>query len=185
MADVKDLQTAYKEDILPKLKTSLGVKNTMALPKVTKIVINVGIGTYVKSHNKDFSSIVENVQRIAGQKAVVNKAKKAISNFKIRQGDPVGISSTLRGKKMYDFLNKLVNIVFPRVRDFRGVAPKGFDGNGNFSIGFKEHTVFPEISPDDITKLHGVQINITTNAKNDEEALALLTEMGFPFRKNN
>ncbi len=183
MTEITDLQTRYKTEIAPKLKESLNIKNIMAIPKVTKITVNVGIGTYVKQGNKDYSHIVENVQAITGLKPVVTKAKKAISNFKIRENDVIGVAVTLRGKKMYAFLNKLTNIVFPRVRDFRGLSPKSFDGNGNYSIGFKEHIVFPEISPDDVIKLHGVQVNIGTDAKDDESGLALLKELGFPFKK--
>lgn len=173
----------FKDEILPKLKEELKAKNVMALPKVQKITINIGIGSYVTKHGKDFEYIVENVKNITGQKPIITKAKKAISNFKLRENAPVGITTIIRGKRMYDFLNKLVNIVFPRVRDFRGLSPKSFDGKGNYSIGFKEHTVFPEISPDDVMKLHGIEINITTSAKNDEQGRALLTAMGFPFRK--
>lgn len=182
MTEVKNLQTRFTEEIIPELKKTLGIKNTMAIPKITKIVINSGIGTYVKSQKKDYSTVVENLAKISGQKPVVQKAKKAISNFKVREGEVVGVSVTLRGERMYDFLNKLINIVFPRVRDFRGVSPKAFDGRGNYSIGFKEHIVFPEISPDDVSNLHGLQVNISTTAKNNEEGFQLLKAMGFPFR---
>ena len=178
-----DLKTRFYKELTQELKKTLGIKNSMAVPKVTKIKLNVGMGTYIKTHNKDYSNIVENITKISGQKPVLNKSKKAISNFKIRQGEVIGCSVTLRGKRMYDFLNKLINIIFPRVRDFRGLPEKGFDGNGNFSIGFKEHTVFPEISPDDVIKLHGIEVNITTNAKTDEEGYQLLKIMGFPFIK--
>jgi large subunit ribosomal protein L5 len=165
------------------LKKTLGVKNVMAIPRITKVTINVGIGTYIKSHNKDFSNIVENITAITGQKPVITKAKKAVSNFKLRENEPVGISVTLRKKRMEDFVTKLVKIVFPRTRDFRGLSPKAFDGKGNYSIGFKEHTVFPEISPDDVMKLHGLQVNIITSAKTDEEGYELLKALGFPFKK--
>lgn len=183
MTKAKNLQTRFKEEILPKLKETLGIKNSMAVPKVTIININVGIGTYVKAQKKDPEIVLENLKIISGQKPVITKAKKSISNFKIREGDPVGAIVTLRGKRMYDFLNKLINIVLPRVRDFRGLSRKSFDGHGNYSIGFKEHIVFPEISPDDVINIHGVQINIATNAKNDEQAFELLKAMGFPFQK--
>lgn len=183
MSKVMNFKTRFTEEIAPELKKTLGEKNTMAVPKITKVTLNCGIGTYVKSHNKDFTSIVDNIAAITGQKPVIRKAKKAISNFKLREKEPVGISVTLRGKRMYDFLNKLINIVFPRVRDFRGLSPKAFDGNGNYSIGFREHTVFPEISPDDVMKLHGLQVNIATTAKNDADGLELLKAMGFPFKK--
>ncbi len=183
MAKVKDLQTVYREEIIPKLKEELGIKNDMAVPRVTKIKLNVGMGTYIKTHGKDYSNIIENLAVISGQKPVTTKSKKAVSNFKIREDEVIGATVTLRGKRMYEFLNKLVNIVFPRVRDFRGISPKAFDGNGNYSVGFKEHVVFPEISPDDVLHLHGLQVNISTNAKTDEEGLALLTALGFPFKK--
>ena len=180
-----ELETRFVKEIAPKLKDELQVKNVMALPKVTKVSINVGIGSYITKNGKDFDHIVENITNITGQKPVITMSKKAISNFKLREKQPVGIKVTLRGKRMYDFLNKLVNVVFPRVRDFRGISPKGFDGNGNYSIGFKEHTVFPEISPDDVIKLHGIEVSITTNTTNDEHARALLKALGFPFRTNN
>lgn len=173
----------FQNEILPKLKEELKAKNVMALPRVQKITINIGIGSFITKHGKDFEYIVENVKKITGQKPIITKAKKAISNFKLRENAPVGITTIIRGKRMYDFLNKLVNIVFPRVRDFRGLSPKSFDGQGNYSIGFKEHTVFPEISPDDVMKLHGIEVNITTSAKNDDQGRALLTTMGFPFKK--
>jgi large subunit ribosomal protein L5 len=179
-----DLKTRFLTEIAPQLQKTLGLKNTMASPKITKITLNVGIGSYIQSHNKDFSSVVENLSVICGQKPVVAKAKKAISNFKSRIGDPIGVMVTLRGKKMYDFLNKLINIVFPRVRDFRGISRKAFDGRGNYTVGLKEHFVFPEVNQDDLTKVHGIQINIVTNAKTDEHGLALLQAFGFPFKKN-
>ena len=185
MAKPVDLQTQFITKIAHELNKTLGIKNPMASPKLTKISVNVGMGTYLKNNGgKDFSHILESIQAITGQKPVVNKASKAISNFKVRQGEPVGISVTLRGKKMYDFMNKLINVIFPRVRDFRGVSDKSFDGNGNFSIGFKEHVAFPEISPDEVMNLHGLQINIVTSAKDDETGYKLLKEFGFPFKKN-
>ncbi len=177
------LKERFTSEILPELQKTLGIKNVMAMPQVSKVTLNVGIGSYLKAHGKDFDNVIENIAKIAGQKPVVTKAKKAISNFKLREDTPVGITVTIRGEKMYDFLNKLTNIVFPRVRDFRGISHKSFDGNGNFSVGFKEHTVFPEISPDDVMKIHGLEVNITTTAKNDEEGYALLKAMGFPFTK--
>ncbi len=181
MAKPIDLQTRFKKDIAPKLKEGLGIKNVMAVPRVTRITINAGIGTYTKTHNKDYSSVVENIMKITGQKPIVTRAKKAISNFKVKLNEPMGVVVTLRGKRMYDFLNKLVNIVFPRVRDFRGISPRSFDGRGNYNVGFKEHVVFPEISPDDVMKIHGLEINITTSAKDDQEGHALLKALGFPF----
>lgn len=181
---VKSFKQTYIEDIAPALQKELGIKNKMSIPKVEKIKINVGIGSFLqRSGGKDYTEIVENVSAIAGQKPVVVNAKKAISNFKLRQGMPVGVSVTLRGERMYDFLCKLINITLPRIRDFRGISKKSFDGKGNFNIGLKEHLVFPEINPDDITKVHGVEVTIVTNAKNDEEGYQLLLKMGFPFRE--
>jgi large subunit ribosomal protein L5 len=172
----------FNKEVIPALQKELGLKNQMAVPKVSKIKLNVGIGTLTKN-TKDYSDVVTNIAKITGQQPVVTKAKKAISNFKLRQGMPTGITVTLRGKRMYEFLYRLVNIVFPRMRDFRGLSPKSFDGQGNYSIGFKEALVFPEINPDDVLNVHGVQVTVTTTAKNDEEGRALLYQIGFPFKK--
>ena len=174
----------YKSKLVPELQKELGIKNPMAVPKISKVKLNVGIGTLTKN-TKDFSDVVDNVAKISGQKPVVTKAKLAISNFKLRAGMPTGITVTLRGDKMYEFLYRLVNIVFPRVRDFRGISPRAFDGQGNYSVGFKEALVFPEINPDNVMNVHGIQITVTTTAKNDEEGLALLSKIGFPFKKSN
>ncbi|MCK9186172.1 50S ribosomal protein L5 [Candidatus Gracilibacteria bacterium] len=182
MTKLVDLKTRFNKEIAPELKKTLKLKNVMAVPKITKVTLNVGLGTYLKTHNKDYSNVVENLTKITGQKPVLTKAKQAISNFKTRKGEVVGIKVTLRGNRMYDFLNKLVNITFPRVRDFRGISPKAFDGQGNYSVGFKEHMVFPEISPDDVMKIHGVEICIATTAKTDEQGLELLKAFGFPFK---
>jgi len=173
----------FNKEVVPALQKELGLKNLMAVPKVSKVKLNVGIGTLTKN-TKDYSDVVSNVAKITGQQPVVTKAKKAISNFKLRQGMPTGITVTLRGKRMYEFLYRLVNIVFPRVRDFRGLNRKSFDGQGNFSVGFKEALVFPEINPDDVLNVHGVQVTVTTTAKNDDEGLALLSHIGFPFKKS-
>lgn len=180
----KDLKTRFIEEIAPKLKTELGVKNVNAVPRLKKVTLNIGIGSVIQRQGKDFSHIEENLAKITGQKAVVTKSKKAISNFKIREGVPIGLMVTLRGKRMYDFVNKLVNITLPRVRDFRGLSPKSFDGKGNYSIGFKEHVVFPEINPDDVLQLHGVQVTISTTAKDDDGGRALLKALNFPFKTN-
>jgi len=183
MAKPKDLKTIFQEELAPKLKETLNLKNVNAVPKLKKITINVGIGSYIQANGKDFSNIIENIKKITGQKPVINLARKAISNFKIREQAPVGVSVTLRGPRMYDFMNKLINITFPRVKDFRGLSKRSFDGNGNYSIGLKEHVVFPEINPDDVLQLHGLQIVITTTANNNEEGLALLEAFKFPFKK--
>lgn len=182
MTKLVDLKTRFNKEIAPELKKTLNLKNVMAVPKIAKVTINVGLGTYLKTHNKDYSSVVENLTKITGQKPVLTKAKQAISNFKTRKGEIVGIKVTLRGKRMYDFLNKLINITFPRVRDFRGISPKAFDGKGNYAVGFKEHMVFPEISPDDVMKIHGVEICISTTAKDNEQGFELLKAFGFPFK---
>lgn len=174
----------FTKQVVPTLQKDLGLKNPMAVPKLSKITLNVGIGTLTKN-TKDFSDVLNNVAKIAGQKPMVTKAKIAISNFKLRQGMPTGITVTLRGKMMYEFIYRLVNIVFPRVRDFRGLNIKAFDGQGNYSVGFKEALVFPEINPDDVLNIHGLQVTVTTTAKNDEEGKALLTGIGFPFKKTN
>lgn len=173
----------YYKEILPALQKELGIKNINAVPKITKIVVNAGLGSMYTAGNKDFTEFTENFKAITGQAPVIKKSKKAISNFKLREGLPNGVMVTLRGERMYDFLNKLVNIVFPRIRDFRGISKKAFDGHGNYSVGIKEHTVFPEINPDDLIKVHGLQVCINTTAKTDEDALALLTAFGFPFKK--
>ena len=174
----------FKSQVIPAVQKQLNIKNPMAVPTLKQVNINVGIGTLTKN-TKDFSDVIENVSKIAGQKPVVTNAKLAISNFKLRKGMPTGITVTLRGQKMYDFVYRLVNIVFPRVRDFRGLKTKSFDGRGNYSVGFKEALVFPEINPDDVMNIHGIQITFNTTATNDEEGRALLDGMGFPFKKAN
>jgi len=177
------LKDRYYKEILPALQKELGIKNVNAVPKITKVIVNAGLGSAYTSGAKDFTEFVENFKAITGQTPVIRKSTKAISNFKLREGLPNGVMVTLRGERMYDFINKLVNIVFPRIRDFRGISNKSFDGKGNYSVGLKEHTVFAEINPDDLSKIHGLQICINTNAKNDKNALALLTAFGFPFKK--
>ena len=172
----------FTSKIVPELEKDLKVKNIWAVPRLEKVCLGIGIGTLTKN-TKDFSDVLDNLSRIAGQKPVVTKSKKAISNFKLREGVPAGLVVTLRGKRMYDFIYRLVNIALPRVRDFRGISPKAFDGKGNYSIGFKEATVFPEINPDDVLNVHGLQINVITTARNDEEGYTLLRHLGFPFKK--
>ena len=177
------LQDRYKKEIVPKLKDSLKCENIMEVPKVEKIVLNMGIGTYIRTGNKDYSVLQEHLALISGQAPIVKHAKKAISNFKLRAGMPVGLTVTLRGEAMYNFLDKLINIVLPRVRDFRGISGKSFDAKGNYNFGIKEHTIFPEVPQDDVVKNHGIQITVKTTAKTKEAGKALLTEMGFPFQK--
>ena len=177
------LKKKYNEEVFQNLLTELGIKNVMDVPKVEKVVLNMWIGTYVRSWNKDFSSLQNHLALIAGQAPTVRYAKKAISNFKLRAGMPVWLSVTLRWEKMYDFLEKLINIVLPRVRDFRGVSKKGFDKEGNYNFGIKEHTIFPEVPQDDVIKTHGLQITVKTTAKSSESWKALLKALWFPFSK--
>ncbi|MFH0854138.1 MAG: 50S ribosomal protein L5 [bacterium] len=176
------LYTKYKKEIMPTLKKEFDIKNDLATPKIKKIIINVGLSKGL--NDKEFVDVVENnLLRITGQKPVKTKAKKSISNFKIRKGLIVGMKVTLRKTRMYDFLDKLINVTFPRIRDFRGISREVADGNGNITIGFKEHICFPEIKLDEVEKIHGLEITIVTTALNNEQSVALLREMGFPFKK--
>ena len=177
------LSEKYHKKIRQKLKKNLELKNLYAVPGLEKVKINVGIGTFMRN-NKDYSEIVENIAMITGQKPVVNKSKRAISNFKLRIGMPVGISVTLRNKKMYDFVERLINVVLPRVRDFQGISTKSFDQSGNYSLGLKDCSVFPELDIEDIAKIHGVQITFTTSSDSVDKSKSLLTELGFPFKKS-
>lgn len=177
-----NLKDNYVKELRPKIQKDLGITNVMATPKLEKITVNVGIGTYIKK-NKDYDDVIKHISLITGQKPVVTKSKKAISNFKLRIGMPVGVIATIRGKKMYDFMERLVNVVFPRIRDFRGFSTRAFDGSGNYSIGLRDFTIFPEINLDDVVHEHGLQITIITSAKTNEEGEALLQSFGFPFIK--
>ncbi len=172
----------YKK-ILPKLKKDLELKNNFLVPRLNKVVVNVGFGKRFKE--KDFvENVDKSLQKITGQKPKMNPAKKSVSAFKVREGNIIAASVILRGKRMYDFVEKLVNITFPRVRDFRGIDPKNIDKTGNMTIGFKEHVAFPEIGVEDLDKIFGLEISLDTTAKNKEEALALFKELGFPFKKD-
>ena len=175
-------QTAkrYKEEIVPQLIKEFGYNNVNEVPKLVKIVLNMGLGD-VKDNSKSFNTAVEELTLIAGQKPVATKAKKAISNFKVRAGMKIGAKVTLRGKRMYEFFDRLVGIALPRVRDFRGVSDKAFDGRGNYSLGIKEQLIFPEIEYDKIDKVRGMDIIFVTTAKTDEEARELLRFLGMPF----
>lgn len=177
-----NLRERYQKEIRQKLQKDLGLKNVNSVPKLEKVKINVGIGTFMRN-NKDYNEILENIALIAGQKPVVSNSRAAISNFKLRIGMPVGISVTLRKQKMYDFMDRLINVVLPRVRDFQGISSKSFDKNGNYNLGLKDCSVFPELNIEDIAKIHGLQITVTTTAKDAEQGKALLTEMGVPFKK--
>lgn len=181
---MNQLAEKYQKVLRPQLQKELGFKNIMSVPKVQKIVINVGLGRSLS--NKQWVEIVVSIlERISGQKPILTKAKKSISNFKIRQGMVVGAKVTLRGEKMYDFLEKLVKVTFPRFRDFHGLdAHKGFDEHGNFTIGFKEHIVFPEIGMEDVDKVHPLELTVATSAHDAKQAFALLSSLGFPFKKN-
>lgn len=175
------LYTQYKKEVVPALKEQFGFTNIMQVPKVDKITINVGYGRHTK--DKAYIENIENTLRvISGQKPVHNKAKKSISNFKIREGMEIGASVTLRGERMYDFLYRLINVAFPRVRDFQGISPKSFDAQGNYSFGLKENVAFAEIKADAIDKIHPLEIVVTTTAENREQGFALLKLLGFPFR---
>ena len=174
-------QTQYREQVVPQLAKQFGYKSVMEVPRITKVTLNMGVGEAVVD-KKNIEAAVADMTKIAGQKPVVTKARKAIANFKIRQGVPIGCMVTLRGRRMYEFLDRLVTIAFPRVRDFRGVSGRAFDGKGNYNIGLKEQIIFPEIEYDKIDKLRGMNISITTTAKTDEEGKALLAAFRFPFR---
>lgn len=178
MARLKEL---YNKEILPQLMKDFGFRNVMEAPKLQKIVINMGLGEAIQNVKILDSAVVE-LAAIAGQKPVITKAKKSIASFKLRQGMPIGCVVTLRRDKMYEFLDRLVNVSLPRVRDFKGVSGKGFDGMGNYSLGVKEQLIFPEINYDKVEKIKGMNITIVTSARNDEEGKALLKLMGMPFR---
>ena len=175
------LQVMYKEQVVPALREEFGYKNVNEVPKISKIVLNMGLGE-VKDNSKSFNIAVDELTAIAGQKAVATTAKKAISNFKVRQGMKVGAKATLRGDRMYEFLDRLISIALPRVRDFKGVSTKAFDGKGNYALGIKEQLIFPEIQYDKLDKIRGLDIIIVTSAKSDKEAKSLLEKMGMPFR---
>jgi large subunit ribosomal protein L5 len=176
------LQEKYKAEIISALTEKFGYKTTMRVPKLTKIVISQGIGDAV-ADKKLVDNAVEDLSRIAGQKAIATISKKDISNFKLRKGMPIGTKVTLRGERMYEFLDRLLSVALPRTRDFRGINPKGFDGRGNFNMGVKEHIIFPEIDIDKVNRILGMDITFVTTAETDEEAKALLDAFGFPFTK--
>ena len=174
-------QTLYHETIVPELIKKFGYKTVMQVPRITKITLNMGVGEAVND-KKLVDNALADMMKIAGQKPVITRTRKAIANFKIRENMPIGCMVTLRGDRMYDFLDRLVTIAFPRVRDFRGVSGRAFDGRGNYNIGLKEQIIFPEIEYDKIDAIRGMNISITTTAKTDEEAKALLAGFNFPFR---
>lgn len=176
------LKEKYDKEVKDLLKKEMNEANPMALPKLMKVSVNVGIGSLYTSGNKDFSHIEQNVADITGQKPNVRKARISVSNFKLREGTPNGLNVTLRGRRMYDFVERLVNVALPRVRDFQGISVKGFDGRGNYSLGLKDISIFPVINTENLSKNHGLQINIQTSADNDRDAYLLLKALGFPFK---
>ena len=176
------LKDQYNNEIVDALIKKFGYKNRMQVPKLDKIVVNMGVGE-AKENAKVLEAAVKDLETITGQKAILTKAKNSIANFKIREGMPIGCKVTLRGEKMYDFLDRLVNLALPRVRDFRGINPNAFDGRGNYALGIKEQLIFPEIEYDKVDKVRGMDIIMVTTAKTDEEARELLTQFGMPFAK--
>ena len=179
-----NLKEKYQKQVVPKMKEEYGYTNDLAVPKITKVTLNVGIGR-TKDDPKMVETAENTLKRITGQIPIYTKVKKSISAFKVREGMKVGLKVTLRGRRMWDFLEKLIGIALPRVRDFRGLSSKMIDKTGNLNIGFKEHLVFPEIKSDEVEKLHGLEVAITTNAKNQKESLSLFKYLGFPIKESN
>ncbi len=175
------LREVYKNEIAPKLKEELGLENVMEVPRITKITLNMGVGEAL-GDKKVLDNAVGDMEKIAGQKAVITKARKSIANFKVREGWPIGCKVTLRRERMYEFLERLISIAIPRVRDFRGLSPKSFDGRGNFAMGVTEQIIFPEIDYDQVDALRGMDITITTTARTDDEGRALLRAFNFPLK---
>jgi len=175
------LQSYYEEQVRPRLQNEFGFKTPMQVPRLEKVVINVGLGEASKNP-KLLDAVVTELGQVTGQKAVVTRAKKAISNFSLRENQPVGASVTLRRERMFEFLDRFIHVAMPRIRDFRGVSTRSFDGRGNYTLGIKEQLIFPEIDYDKVEKIHGMDITIVTSTNNDAEALALLRELGMPFR---
>jgi large subunit ribosomal protein L5 len=176
------LHKYYNDTVIPQLKEQLGVNNVMEVPKIIKITLNMGVGEAIND-KKVIEQAVKDMTVIAGQKALPTKARKSVASFKIRDGYPIGCKVTLRRERMYEFLDRLVSIAIPRIRDFRGLSPKGFDGSGNYNMGVQEQIVFPEVDYDNVDAVRGMNISITTTARNDEEGRALLNAFSFPFKK--
>ena len=175
------LKQKYQKDVAPQIAKDFGISNPMAVPRIQKVVINMGMGEAI-ANQKILDTAADELRAITGQKPVITKAKKSIASFKLRQGMPIGVVVTLRGDRMYEFLDRLVSVALPRVRDFRGVSPKAFDGRGNYTIGIREQLIFPEIDFNKVDKLRGMNITIVTTARNDEQARSLLKALGMPFR---
>jgi len=178
------LREIYQNELVPKLKEELQLKNVMEVPRVEKVVVNMGMGEAIQNI-KVLESAADELSRITGQKAVITRAKKSIAQFKLREGMPIGVMVTLRRDRAYEFLDRLINVALPRVRDFKGVSPKAFDGRGNYTLGIREQLIFPEIDIEKIDKVKGLNITIVTSARTDEEGRALLAGMGMPFRKQS
>jgi len=176
------LKEFYKDKVIPDLKKKLGIKSSMAVPRITKVTLNMGIGE-ANIDKKSLEKAVEDLTLISGQKPLITKTRKSVASFKIRDGVPIGCKITLRKNRMYDFIQRLLGVAIPRERDFRGLDTRSFDGQGNYSLGIKEHIIFPEIDYDKIDKIRGMDISITTSAKNDEEGIMLLKAMKFPFKE--
>lgn len=176
------LKETYLKEIVPEMQKKFEYKNVMQVPKLEKIVINMGVGE-AKENSKVLDTAISDLETITGQKAVVTRAKKSVANFKLREGQPIGCKVTLRGEKMYEFADRLINLALPRVRDFRGVNPNAFDGRGNYALGIKEQLIFPEIEYDKVDKVRGMDVIFVTTAKTDEEARELLAQFGMPFKK--
>ena len=180
MANTPNLKKLYQDEVAPALMQKFGYKSTMQIPRLEKIVVNVGCSE-ARENAKVLDAVVNDLTTITGQKAVITKAKKSVANFKLREGMPIGAKVTLRGNKMWEFLDRLFNVALPRVRDFRGISADSFDGRGNYALGIKEQLIFPEIEYDKIDKIRGLDVVICTTAKTDEEAKELLTQIGAPF----
>ena len=178
------LKETYQNELVPKLKEELQLKNVMEVPRVEKVVVNMGLGEAIQNI-KILESAVEELSRITGQKAVITRAKKSIAQFKLREEMPIGVMVTLRRDRAYEFLDRLINVALPRVRDFKGVSAKAFDGRGNYTLGIREQLIFPEIDIEKIDKIKGMNVTIVTTARTDEEGRALLAGLGMPFRKQN
>lgn len=178
---MSDIQKKYKEEIVPAMMKTFSYSNVMQVPRLEKVVINMGLGEALENA-RILDTSMEELSIITGQKPVLTRARKSIANFKLREGNPIGCCVTLRRKRMYDFIYRLLNIALPRVRDFKGVSPRGFDGRGNYTLGVREQLIFPEVNYDDVEKIKGMNITIVTSARNDEEAKELLNLLGVPFR---
>ena len=178
------LKERYQKEIAPALEAAIGADNVMQIPRITKVVVNIGVGKDVVSDNaKALEAAVADLTMITGQKPIITKAKKSIANFKLREGRQIGVKVTLRGERMWSFLDRLMNVALPRVRDFRGISPNAFDGRGNYTLGLREQLVFPEIEYEKVDKVRGLEVSIITTARNDDESRQLLQMLGMPFQK--